>query len=227
MDQYYIDLLPIVTHWAKHHDDYADKHVKVSATQGLVVRDDINVATGATMYGFWNIAAPLPAKKQVSFEIATYKGTTVFGSGMTGGLVNFSIVPVWANVGKRKQYNIYAKQQSALQRIAYRGVEIGAIFTDNEWNTVSSSVKLGNVLSVEEIYAIQSNIGNNMTLWGSAGSAVDDRLITLLDPLTAADTYVLANKFDGQAAIEVKFSAAQTLQAIILSEASPESIEVQ
>jgi hypothetical protein len=227
VDQYCLDQLAIFSHWAKHHDDYADTHVRVAATQSEVVVDDINVATGATMYGYWNIAAPLPVKKQIRFALETYAGTTTFGSGMTGGLTSFSIVPVWANIGKRKQYNIYAKQQNAVQRIAYRGVEVGGIFTPSEWNTITSSVRLGSVLSVEEIYAIQSNVGNNMNMWAAVGAAVDNRLTTILDPLTAADSYVLANKFDGQTVIEVKFSSAQTMQAIILSEASPETIEVQ
>jgi hypothetical protein len=59
-----------------------------------------------------------------------------------------------------------------------------------------------------------------------AGSNVDDRLPTFLDPLTAADTFVLANKFDGQAPVDLAFQGSQTVKAIVLSEAGPDAIEV-
>jgi hypothetical protein len=117
---------------------------------------------------------------------------------MTGGLVNFSIVPVWANVGKRKQYNVYAKQLSNVLRASYRGVEIGCLFTNAEWNTITNSVSLGTPLSVEQTYAIQSDIGNQMTAFGSVGAAVD-----------------------------VNFNSSQTVKTVIFSESSPEQIEVR
>lgn len=230
IDQYALDLVPIVTNWAKHADDYASgtEQVGTAATQGVLVRDDANVATGASMYGFWKIHAPLPAARQLRFQLETYDGTAVFGAGMTGGVPDFSIVPIWANVGSRKQYNLYARQLSSVLKASYRGVEVGAFFTNAEWNTVSNGIKLGDALTVEQIYAIQSDVGNRMSVFAPAvGSAVNGRLLTFQDPLTAADTYVLANKFDGQAAADIAFTTSKTIQAIIMSSSSPDSIEVR
>jgi hypothetical protein len=112
-------------------------------------------------------------------------------------------------------------------RASYRGVEIGCLFTDAEWNTITNSVSLGTPLSVEQTYAIQSDIGNQMTAFGSVGAAVDGRLLTVQDPLPAADAFVLARKFDGQAAVDINFNSAQTVKTVIFSESNPEQIEVR
>jgi hypothetical protein len=228
IDQYTLDLLPIALGWARHSDDYADIEIGQLDTGKYMVRDEINVATGASMYGLWDLNVALKAAKQIRIVVETYDMTAVFGSGMTGGIPSISVVPKWANAGKRKQYNLYARQLSSVLRAAYRGVEIGAFFKAAEWNTTSNGTKLGGDLSVEQIYAIQSNVGNTMCLWAQArGSQVNGRLTTILNPLDGADTYVIANKFDGQTAAEFAFTTAQTLSAIILSEAGPDKIEVQ
>jgi hypothetical protein len=147
---------------------------------------------------------------------------------MTSGTPSISVVPKWANVGKRKQYNLFAHQLNSIIRAAYRGIEVGAFFAASEWNSISNAVKLGGDLSVEQIYAIQSNVGNHMSLWAQViGSAVNGRLTTIVDPLTGSDTYVVANKFDGQATADFSFTSTQTIQAVVLSEASPEKIEVE
>jgi hypothetical protein len=227
VDQYTLDVLAIASNWSKHHDDYADVDMEGDGSRNVAVQDDVNDPDGAALYGFWKIQAPLPVQNQIRFQLETYSGVTTFGAGMTGGLVNFSIVPVWANVGKRKQYNVYAKQLSNVLRASYRGVEIGCLFTDAEWNTITNSVSLGTPLSVEQTYAIQSDIGNQMTAFGSVGAAVDGRLLTVQDPLPAADSFVLARKFDGQAAVDVNFNSAQTVKTVIFSESNPEQIEVR
>jgi hypothetical protein len=228
LDQYTLDLVPITLGWARHNDDYADVDIGQLATGRYLVQDDVNVATGASMYGIWQINCAFPAAKQLKIAIQTYDMTKVFGAGMTGGVPSISVVPKWAPLGKRKQYKLFAQQLNSETKVNYRGVEIGAFFTTAEWNTITSSVKLGGELTVEQIYAIQSNVGNALSLWAQAiGSAVDGRLTTILDPLTAADVYVLANKFDGQAAAELSFLAPTTVKAIIMSETGPEKIEVE
>jgi len=227
-DQYCLDLIPIITQWGKHHDDYADLTLAQQVAGSVVVQDDVNVATGAAMYGFWKIAVPLPAKRQIKVHLDTLAGPTVFGAGMTGGVPQYSVVPIWANIGARKQYSLYARQLSGVLKTAYRGVEIGAFFTAAEWNTISNGIKLGGTLSPEQIYAIQSNVGNALALWAPViGAAVNGRLKTIQDPLPAANTYVLANKFDGQAVAEFAFTTATTVKAIIMSETTPDNIEVQ
>lgn len=228
VDQYVLDLLPIFTQWAKHHDDYADLTIGQLATGARVVQDDANVATGATLYGYWKVAAPLQAQKQLRFKIETYAMTTPFGSGMTAGLPSISIVPIWANVGKRKQYNIYAKQLSSVIAASYRGVEIGACFAASEFSTITNGIKFGGDLTPEETLAKQSNVGNDLNTWAIVnGAAVDNRLTTIQDPATGASVYVLADKFDGQAAIEINFSSAQTLKTIVMSEVDPGKVEVR
>jgi hypothetical protein len=134
---------------------------------------------------------------------------------------------VFANAGRRKQYNVYAKQLSSVLRASYRGVEIGGFFVGSEWTTVQNGVKLGNELTIEQMFAIQNNVGNNMLLYANAaGSNVDDRLPTFIDPLTAADIFVLANKFDGQAPVDISFNGSTDIRAIVMSEAGPDAIEV-
>jgi hypothetical protein len=228
IDQYTMDLVPIFTQWAKHQEDYAeDSSGTQGATESLVVEDDINLAGGAQLYGFWKIHAPLPVKNQIRFQVDTYAANSVFGAGMTGGIPQLSIVPVFANIGKRKQYNIYAKQLASVLRASYRGVEVGGFFVDSEWTTVQNGVRLGSELTIEQMYAIQNNVGNNMLQYANAaGANVDDRLPTFQDPLTAADAYVLANKFDGQAPVDLAFQGSQDVKAIVLSEAGPDAIEV-
>lgn len=228
VDQYCLDLVPIVTQWAKHHDDYADLTIAQQVAGAVCVQDDINAAGGAAMYGFWKIAAPLPAKNQIRFHLDTLSGTTAFGTGMTSGTPSYSIVPVWANVGSKKQYSLYAKQLASVIKASYRGVEVGAFFVTSEWNTIINGVKLGQTLSPEQIYAIQSNIGNSMAVWAPViGTAINGRLKGIQDPLPAASTYTLANKFDGQTACQISFASAQTVKSIIMSETSPDAIEVQ
>lgn len=113
-------------------------------------------------------------------------------------------------------------------RASYRGVEIGAFAVDAEWTTVQNGINLGRDLTPEQMYAIQSNIGNNMLLWANdPGAAVDGRLETFEDPLEEASTYVLANKFDGQAPVDISFNTAKDLKAVIMSEATPDLIEVR
>lgn len=230
IDQYTMDLCPIVTQWSKHHDDYADlTFTGASSTSSTVlVQDDINVATGAALYGFWHVAAPLPVKNQIKFILDTYGGQTVFGAGMTGGVPEFSIVPVFANIGQRKQYNLYAKRLSSILRVSYRGVEVGVFGTTSEWNTISNGVKLGGELSPEQIYANQSIQGNAMAAFApKGGSVVNGRLAGFKDPLPDTGLFTLANKFDGQAAVDLSFTTATDVKAVILSEADPDSIEVR
>jgi len=228
IDQYTLDLVPIVTHWAKHKDDYSDESLGGSVSDSLVVRDDTNVATGAALYGFWKIHAPLPVSRQVVFRIDTYAGPAVFGAGQTGGNPQFSIVPVFASAGKKKQYTLYAKRLAAVLRASFRGVEVGAFAVDAEWTTVQNGINLGRDLTPEQMYAIQSNIGNSMLLWANdPGLAVDGRLETFEDPLAEASTYVLANKFDGQAPVDISFNTAKDLKAVVMSEATPDLIEVR
>jgi hypothetical protein len=228
IDQYTLDLVPIFTQWAKHQEDYADNSFGAQgALESVVVVDDENVATGANLYGFWKIHAPLPVKNQIRFQLDTYAANAVFGAGMTNGVPQFSIVPVFANIGKRKQYNLYAKQLSSVLRSSYRGVEVGGFFVDAEWTTVQNGVRLGSELTIEQMLAIQNNVGNNMLLYANTvGANVDNRLPTFQDPLPGADTYVLANKFDGQAPVDLAFNGAQDIKAIVLSEAGPDQIEV-
>lgn len=228
IDQHTLDLAPIFLNWAKHQDDYADLVFAQLDTGSRVVKDDINVATGAAMYGSWDLPIPVPAAKQIRVEAELYAMTSVFGAGMTGGVPSISVVPKWANQGRRKQYNMYARQLSNVVRAAYRGIEVGAFFKTSDWNTGNNGLKLGGDLSTEETWAIQSNVGNNMLQYAAVrGSLVDGRLNTIVDPLTAADTYCIANKFDGQTSAEFAFSSATSVKALILSDAKPGTIEVQ
>lgn len=228
IDQNALDLIPITLGWARHSDDYAGVEIGQLDTGRYMVRDEANDPAGASIYGCWFLPVALPVQSQIKVVFEIYSMTTVFGAGLTGGVPSLAVVHQWANKGKRKQYNLYAKQRSGVPIASYRGVEVGAFFADAEWNSITSSMKLGDVLSVEQAYALQSNVGNHMCLWAQArGSQVDDRLTTILNPLTAADVYVLANKFDGQATAEFSFLALETVQAVILSEAGPEQIEVK
>lgn len=228
VDQYTLDLLPIFTQWAKHQEDYAENSIGTQgALESLVVVDDENIPAGGNLYGFWKVHAPLPVKNQIRFQIDTYAANSVFGAGMTGGIPQISIVPVFANAGKRKQYNIYAKQLASVLRASYRGVEVGGFFVDAEWTTIQNGVKLGQELTIEQMYAIQNNVGNNMLQYANGvGANVDDRLPTFNDPLPDASSYVLANKFDGQAPVDLAFQGSQDIKAIVLSEAGPDAIEV-
>lgn len=228
IDQYTLDLVPMSTHWARHQDDYADVSI---GTQGVTIskltQDDINVATGAAMYGYWNCAIPLPVQDQVRFQIDTYGGPAVFGAGMTGGVPQLSIVPIFANIGKRKQYNLYAKRLSSVLRASYRGIEIGAFYATAEFNTISNGIRLGRDLTPEQIFAIESIQANNlMVMAEGSGAKVDNRLNTIKDPFTNAAVFVLADKFDGQAPADFAFTTSQNLQAVVLSESSPDAIEV-
>lgn len=229
IDQFCLDVVPIATHWARHKDDYAGLIVgPQGALTSKVVQDDVNVATGAAMYGYWDIAAPLPVKDQLVVSIDTFSGPSVFGAGMTDGLISISVVPVFANIGKRKQYNLYAKQLANVPRIAYRGIEVGAFFNANEWNGVTNAVTLGDTLSTEQIYAIESIQGNAMQVYSNTvGALVNGRLKTIQDPLAVADSYILADKFDGQASASFSFVSNQTLKAIILSGMPVDDIEVR
>jgi hypothetical protein len=85
---------------------------------------------------------------------------------------------------------------------------------------------LGNTLTPEQIYAIQSIQGNSMQMFANGvGSVVNGRLKTIDDPLTEADTFVLADKFDGEATAVFNFAAQQNVKAVVLSQDSPEDIE--
>lgn len=228
IDQYCLSLLPISLGWARHNDDYADVSVGQMATGRFLVKDPSNVAGGATLYGYWDLPLPCKGLSQIRVVIEVNSMTAVFGAGMTGNTPSISVSAKWANLGARKQYNLYAKQRSNVSLAKYAGVEVGAFFAASQWNTISNSTTLGGQLQVEQIFAIQSEIGNHMQLWAPViGAAVDGRLTTIQDPATDTNTYVIAGKFDGQTTGEFNFSSAQTLKAVILTEADPLKVEVQ
>lgn len=228
IDQYLLSLLPIALGWARHNDDYADVSIGQLATGRFVVKDGVNVATGASMYGYWDLPLPCKGMKQIRVVAEIYDMTAVFGAGMTGGVPSISVAARWANKGARKQYNLYARRVNSILRAKYAGIEIGAFFNTAEWNTISNGYKLGGDLSVEQIYAIQSQVGNHMTLWAPViGSAVNGRLTTIQNPQTVADTYVLAGKFDGQTTAEFNFTGSSSVSAVILTDADPGKVEVQ
>lgn len=228
IDQYLLSMLPIALGWARHNDDYADVSIGQLATGRFVVKDGVNVATGASIYGYWDLPLPCKGTRQIKVVMEIYDLTQVFGAGMTGGVPSISVAAKWANRGSRKQYNLYARQVSSILRAKYAGIEIGAFFNSVEWNTVSNGFKLGGDLSVEQVYAIQNQMGNHMSLWAPViGSAVNGRLTTIQNPQTVADVYVLAGKFDGQTTAEFNFTSSTTVKAVILTDADPSKVEVQ
>jgi hypothetical protein len=220
IDQYTLDLLAAVSHALKHTDDYLNR-----PTNTDVVRDPANVATGAALYGSWDIHCPLPGDVfKVLIEL--FDSTAVFGAGMTGGIPSISVVPIWTNSNQnnlKKQYNIFAKRLVNVTHRALQGVEMICISALVDIATIGPGLDLGGKMTVEEMTERQS-IANDMLRGLLVDGTASLRTLLVRDPLTNANTYLLIKKADDAFIANLDLTTGSDLKVMAWSELQVEKV---
>lgn len=218
VDQYTLDLYTSFGQWLAEQEGLGT----YLSNSGVPWIDPPNVATGASLYGNWKIYAPIPGQL-IRVVLSVPNLTTVFGTGMTGGVVNAQLVPILADdtdAGEpRRQFAISAKQYASKTSQFFQGAETAILFSASEWGSKASGIEVGEKLTSEMITRMEDYWQDQLAFFaGTTGSANPD-FKAIIDGSTNAvtATFVIGRQLDQPNPVKIGLNAATTIKCIILS----------
>lgn len=223
IDKFALDMACITLAGFNRRDEYADEIPRTTN----VVRDPPNVATGATLYGSWNLRAPLPGKA-IKLIITTFNLQIVFGAGMTAGTLSLQVVPIWGlvDVEPAKEYTIFARQFTSIPKVVVSGAEYIAMTAASEISSIAGNLDIGGPMTTEEVLRLEAMTNDELRGFAADGSSTATDTLPVKDPVTTTDVFVLYKKFDQAQRANLIFNSAATVRVIVLGQKAVTEVAV-